>query len=116
MVDDIRVIRVTGQQTCTKEDSGAGAGGSSKAAIPGAIVERISLTIEATDTSSNEQACHKYKESLNSCDYFLKNLKRRDGFVLGDILRPPAAGGPEASGQSSTFVLVSHFPEVRRRE
>jgi hypothetical protein len=111
-VNDIRVTRVSGTQTYT-QDSRAVPPGSGKADTPGCIVEKISLNIQAVDTSPNERATSKYKDSLNNCDYFSNILKQRDDFVLGDVLRLPATTAPDQPRQPVTFVLIAHFPEVR---
>jgi len=115
-VDGIRVTRFSGAQTYTEQTPGATASGSSKTDTPGAVVEKVSLKIQAVDTSPNERASNKYKESLNNCDFFSSAFKRRDGFVLGDILRRPGTNASDPSSHFVTFVLVAHFPEARHGE
>ncbi|MGA2176176.1 MAG: hypothetical protein ABSH38_14465 [Verrucomicrobiota bacterium] len=116
MVEGIQITRLSGDQRYTKEDPRTIGSGSSRMTIPGGVVEKISLHIEARDMNPNEQGYTKYKENLGSCDYFLKRLKRRDGFVLDGTLSPPSADPSDPSRQFVTFALVSHFPEVRRGE
>lgn len=116
MVDDIQVTRLSGEQIFTKEEPQTVGTGPSKKVLPGSVVEKISLHIEARDMNPNEQGYIKYKESLCNFDYFSKNLKRRDGFILDGTLSSPAADPSDPTKQFVTFALVSHFPEARRSE
>jgi hypothetical protein len=116
MVDDIQVTHLSGEQRLAREEARQIGSGSTKATIPGGIVERISLHIEAKDMNPSQQDYTKYKESLCNSDYFVKNLKRRDGFVLDGTLSPPSVDPTDPSRQFVIFALVSHFPEVRRGE
>jgi hypothetical protein len=116
MVDHIQVIRLAGNQTYTQEAARTIGHGSSKKEIPGGILERISLNIEARDTSTDDQAWNNYKDRLDRCDYFVKTLKSPNGFVLGGILRIPVTDPSDPSGKFSTFSLDAHFPEARHSE
>lgn len=115
-VNDIQVLRVSSVQISTVEAPRARGGASKREATPTNVVERLSLSIEGKDTSADTQACERYKDRLNRCDYFVKNLKSRDGFVLVESLRvrPADASGP--SGQYTQFLLTSQFPDARRGE
>jgi hypothetical protein len=115
LVDNVQVIRLSSEQRYSKEDSRTIGSGATKIVFPGAVVEKISLTIDARDLNPAEQGYTKYKESLGNCDYFVKNLKRRDGFVL-DTLSPPSADPTDPTRQFVTFTLTSHFPEIRHGE
>jgi hypothetical protein len=112
-VDDIKVIRFSGDQEYTFENSG---GGSSKAATRSASVEKISLYLEAEDSSADKQGFNRYMESLNSSDYFVDILKRRDGFTLQGFLETPIQFASDPSRQFVTFVLITQIPDVRRGE
>jgi hypothetical protein len=116
MAPDIQVTRLSGDQTITKEDPQVIGSGSSKKTLPGGMVERIALHIDARDTNPNEQGYNKYKETLSTCDYFGKRLKPHEGFVLDGTLSTPAADPTDPSRQFVTFSLVAHFPEVRHGE
>jgi len=116
MIDDIQVTRLTGDQKYTIEGPRTFGTGSRKVVVPGDIVERTSLHIEARDKSTNEQSYLKYKDSLSSCDYFVNNLRSRDGFILEGVLNLPDPGKSGASNQFVTFVLSSRFPVVRHGE
>lgn len=112
-VDGIQVTRVAGMQTFTQQDSRNADPGSTTGETPGCTIEKISLKVQAVDTSPDEHATSKYKVSLNNCDYFSNTLKHGDDFVLGDILRLPVTTASDPSRQFVRFVLIAHFPEVR---
>jgi hypothetical protein len=115
VIDDIQVTRLSGEQKYTREEARTFGTGARKVVVPGDVAERTSLRIEAKDKSPDEQSYLKYKESLSSCDYFVKNLRSRDGFVLEGVLtKLPANTKPGSSNQFITFVLSSRFPVVRR--
>jgi len=116
MVNNIQVIRLTGDQKYVKEDARTIGAGSHKTLVPAAVVERISLYIQARDVSSNELSYLDYKDGLGDCDYFVKNLRRRHGFVLEGILKPPAHGQLDPTSQFTFFVLSSHFADVRHSQ
>jgi hypothetical protein len=116
MIDDIQVTRLSGEQKYTREISRTFGTGARKVVIPACVEERDSLSIEARDRSSDEQSYLKYKDSLSSCDYFVRNLRSRNGFVLEGVLKIPASNRPGSSNQFTTFVLRSRFPLVRRDE
>ncbi|HTA29664.1 MAG TPA: hypothetical protein VK731_04235 [Candidatus Cybelea sp.] len=116
MIDDIQVTRMSGEQKYTAEGPRTIGAGSRKAVVPGDIVERISLSIEAMDVSRDELSYIKYKESLDRCDYFVKNLGGRDGFILEGVLMPAGASKLDPSNRFTKFVLGARFPELRRSE
>jgi len=116
MVEDIQVIRLTGDQKYLKEDPRTIGAGSHKTVVPASVVERISLYIQARDVSSNELSYLEYKDSLDGCDYFVTNLRRRQGFILEGVLKPPAHGQSDPASQFTFFVLSSHFPEARHSQ
>ena len=116
MVKDIQVIRLTGDQKFVHEESRTIGAGSHKAVVPASMVERISLYIQARDVSSNEMSYLDYKDSLGDCNYFVRNLGRRHGFILEGVLKPPAHGQLDPDSQFTFFVLSSHFSEVRHSQ
>jgi hypothetical protein len=116
MIDDIQVTRLTGEQKFTREASRTFGAGARKVVVPACVEERDSVAIEARDKSSDEQSYLKFKESLSRADYFVRNLRSRDGFILEGVLKIPSSNRPGASNQFTTFVLRSHFPAVRREE
>ena len=111
-VDDIRVIRVSGEQACKEEPARIVGRGPTKRRIPGEVFEKISVNIQAIDTSPQEQACHLFKKQLNAGQYFVNTIKRPDGFVLGDLLPLPGPDKSDPSVHSNTFVLISTFTEL----
>jgi hypothetical protein len=74
-------------------------------------VEDITLNLMAKDSTPNQQGYIRYKESLSNCEYFLKHLQQRNGFVLDGTLSQPSVDPSDPSKQFVTFALVSHFPE-----
>jgi hypothetical protein len=116
MVDQVQVTRLRGDQVCVKEDGRDIGSGSSRRHIPGAMVEKVSLSIEAKDLKPNEQNYTKFKESLCTFDFFATRLRRRDGFVMDGILGPLTVDPVDPNKQFVTFTLASHFPEARRSE
>ncbi len=116
MVDHVQVTGLRGAQFYVKEEGRDVGAGAKKSHIPGAMIEKVSLSLEAKDLKPNDQNYTKFKESLCSFDFFAKRLKRRDGFVMAGILGPLTVDPVDPSRQFVTFTLASHFPEVRRSE
>ena len=111
MVDDIQILKVSAEQTHTKQEPRVLGSGASKINIPGGVVENITLNLAAKDSSPNQQGYIRYKESLSNCEYFLKHLQRRNGFVLDGTLSQASVDPSDPTKQFVTFALVSHFPE-----
>jgi hypothetical protein len=116
MVDNVQVTRLIGAQALVKEDGHDIGAGSSRRHVPGGVVEKISLSIEAKDLKPNDQNYTKYKESLCTFGFFAARLQRRDGFVMDGILSPLTVDPVDPGKQFVTFTLASHFPEVRHSE
>jgi hypothetical protein len=114
MINGIQVVRVTGEQKYVKEEPRA-LGAEGKVKLPGAMIERIGLYIEAKDYDPNAQNYDKFKETLCNFDFFVKHLRRRDGFIL-DSLSSPTADPSDPNRQFVLFKLTCHFPETRRIE
>ncbi|HUD48596.1 MAG TPA: hypothetical protein VMR33_17315 [Candidatus Baltobacteraceae bacterium] len=114
VVNNVQVTAIKGEQAYIKEpphDVGVGA---NKRVIPGGVVEKTSLYIDAKDSDANEQNYTKFKERLCNSDYFVKALDRRDGFVFEGTLSAPTADPSDPGRAFITFSLACHFPEVRR--
>jgi hypothetical protein len=114
VVNNVQVTRFSGEQTYTAEaphDVGIGA---AKKTVPGGMVERTSLFIDARDSDANQQNYTRFKESLCNSEYFVKSLERRDGFVFDGTLSAPTADASDPGRAFITFRLASHFPETRR--
>ena len=116
MVDQVQVTRLRGEQVYVKEEARDLGSGSNRKHVPGAMVEKVSLSIEAKDLRPNDQNYTKYKESLCTFDFFARRLQRRDGFVMDGVLGPLTVDPVDPSKQFVTFTLASHFPEARRSE
>jgi len=116
MVDQVQVTRLIGQQAYVNEEGHDIGSGATHTHVPGAMVEKVSLVIEAKDLRPSEQNYTKFKESLCTFDFFAKRLQRRDGFVMDGILGPLTMDPVDSSRQFVTFTLASHFPEARRDE
>jgi hypothetical protein len=110
---DIRLIRATGEQRLTQEEPRILGSGSSAVVIPGAMVERTSLYLEASDLSSNGLSYLQYKKNLGACDYFVENFKGSAAFSLEGLQKPQVADKAVSGSQGITFVLMAHFPDVR---
>lgn len=113
--EDIQVTRIRGVQTFAKENDSSIGTGSSRRFIPGGMVEKDSLYIEAKDLKPNEQTYNKYKEALGNSDYFIKALGRKDGFVIDGTLGPLTVDPINPNRQFVTFNLVTHYPDTRRQ-
>jgi hypothetical protein len=116
MIDGIQVIHLNGVQRYSKEEPRTPGSGASAKRIPGAMVEGISLYIEAKDFHPNVENYNKFKETLCNYDYFVKSLGRKDGFILDGTLSSVTVEASDPSRQFVTFKLASHWPEIRRSE
>jgi hypothetical protein len=112
--DDVRVTRLKGEQVSTKVQERKIGRGAKQKIIPGAMVERVSLYIDAKDASPGHENCLKFKHALGQSDCFVERLGRRDGFVLDELLRPAPESPTATNHMVVTFALAAHFPEVRR--
>ena len=108
VVDDVQVVRLDGVQSYTAEEGREVTVGASHHRIPGAMTEKVSLTIEAKDMRPGDEDYTKYKERLCAFDFFAKRLGRRDGFVIEGTLR--AADG-EPGGSEQTICHL-HFGDA----
>ena len=116
MVDHVQVTGLRGAQAFVKEEGRDVGSGAKKSHIPEAMIEKVSLSIEAKDLKPGDQNYTKFKESLCTFDFFERRLNRRDGFVMDGILGPLTVDPVDPSRQFVTFTLASHFPASRRNE
>jgi hypothetical protein len=114
MIKDIQVLRVTGEQQYTKEAPKTTGTGANKVTLPGGVVEKISLFIDAKDYNPNAQTYDKFKETLTHCPFFVNLLGTRNAFVLDGTLGAPTVDPTDPSKQFVVFKLASHFTEVKR--
>jgi len=114
MISDIQVIRVKGEQKYSKEEPRTTGSGASKVTIPGAMVEKTSLYIDAKDYDPNAQNYDKFKETLSNFAFFIKLLGPRNAFILDGTLGVPTPDPTDPSKQFVVFKLASHFVEVKR--
>ncbi|MGP8198819.1 MAG: hypothetical protein ACLQU4_04880 [Limisphaerales bacterium] len=116
MVDDVQVTRIRGEQALAREEGHDIGSGASRRRLPGAMIEKVSLSIEAKDLKPGEQNYTKYKENLCTFDFFAKRLGRRDGFVMDGVLGPLTVDPVDPNKQFVTFTLAAHFPEARHSD
>ncbi|HEY3853664.1 MAG TPA: hypothetical protein VGO67_04640 [Verrucomicrobiae bacterium] len=114
VVNNVQVTRFVGEQTYTAEAAHDVGSGATKKTVPGGMVEKVSLFIDARDSDANQQNYTRFKESLCGDDFFVKKLERRDGFVFDGTLSTPTADASDPGRAFITFRLASHYPEVRR--
>jgi hypothetical protein len=78
---------------------------------PATVTEKISLSLDATDTTPNGEAATRFQNALSAAPYFQQILARTNGFRLRSIGTPQV----DPSGQSfTTFTLEAHLPEKTR--
>jgi hypothetical protein len=114
MIRDIQVIRVTGEQKYIKEEPKTTGTGANKVTLPGGMVEKTSLYIDAKDYDPNAQNYDKFKETLSNFGYFVTLLGPRNAFILDGTLSAPTVDPADPSKQFVVFKLASHFVEVKR--
>jgi hypothetical protein len=114
VVNNVQVTRLRGEQTYLKEEPHDIGTGATKRTIPGAMVEKISLYIDAKDSDASQGNYTRFKESLCNSEFFTESLGRRDGFVFEGTLSAPTADPSDPGRSFITFALASHFPEARR--
>ena len=114
MIKDIQVIKVSGDQKYFKLDAKTTGTGASKVTIPGGVIEKDSLFIDAKDFDPNGQNYDKFKETLSNFGFFAKLLGPRNAFVLDGTLSTPTVDPTDPTKQFVVFRLASHFVEVKR--
>jgi hypothetical protein len=112
VINDIQFVRVSSEQRLAKEEAKTIGSGASKKTIPGGMVEKVTLYIDAKDYNPNAQNYDKFKETLSDFDFFVKNLQR--GFVLDGTLGSPTVDAADLNKQFVVFKLVGHFKDTPR--
>lgn len=78
---------------------------------PATVTEKISLSLSATDTSSNGEARDHFQNVLSAAPYFQKILAKTNGFRLTSLGAPQI----DPSGKSFiTFTLEANLPDKTR--
>jgi len=113
MINDIQVIKVTGDQKYIKEEPKSIGSGDNKKTIPGSMVEKTTLYIDAKDFNPNAQNYDKFKETLSNFGFFVTNLQH--GFILDGTLSAPTADPSDPNRLFVAFKLVSHFKDASRQ-
>jgi len=113
IINDIQVVKVTGEQKFTKEEPKTIGSGQTKKTVPGSTDEKTTLYIDAKDYNPNAQNYDKFKETLSNFDFFVKNLQH--GFILDGTLSPATADPADPARQFVVFRLVAHFKDVTRQ-
>jgi hypothetical protein len=110
VINDIQLIKITGEQKYLKEEPRTIGTGASKTTIPGGVIEKVTLYIDAKDYNPNAQNYDKFKEKLCDFDFFVKNLQH--GFILDGTLGAPTPDPTDLNRQFVVFKLVAHFKDV----
>jgi hypothetical protein len=80
-------------------------------AKPATVTEKISLSLSATDTSSNGEARDRFQNVLSAVPYLQKILAKTNGFRLTSLGAPQI----DPSGKSfTTFTLEANLPDKTR--
>lgn len=114
MIDDIQIVKMTGEQRYVKEDPVVLGTGANKIVRPGSMIEKISLSLDAKDFNPNALNYDKFTEKLRACDYFAKHLDPRYTFALDGTLGPPSVDPSDPTRQFVVFKLVARFKDVKR--
>jgi hypothetical protein len=115
MVDNVQFTRLSGDQTYIKEDGRDVVIGGNHHYVPGATIEKVSLSIAAKDLKPSEESYDKYKKSLSTFDFFAKHLQGQ-GFIMDGILGQLTVDPVDPNKQFVTFTLAAQFPEARHSE
>jgi hypothetical protein len=113
-VDDIQVVRLrTEQLYAHAEGKSAQTNGTIVIpAKPGVATEKISMTIEAMDSSRQPGSqVNRYKEAVANVPYFQSSLQKTNGVLLTSLSAPQSTVG---RNPFVMFTLQCFFPEVSR--
>lgn len=114
-VDEIQVVKFKTEQAFHLIEE-IKARTNSTSVIPGkpaSSVEKVKITIEATDSSVPPGSMvNRYKEAIANADHFQKNLQRTNGVLLS-ALSPPQTG-PGRKNPFVNFTLDCYYPEKTR--
>jgi len=115
MVDQVQVVRLRSEQSLAREDAHDTGTGTNKQHLAAAMVEKLSLSIEAKDMRPADEDYAKFEKRLSTIDFFAARLQRR-GFYMDGILGPLTVDPVDQSRQFATFTLAAQFPEVRHND
>lgn len=111
-IDDVQVVRLRTEQSYAQTEAKA-ASTDPRAVKQYNAVEKISLTIDAVDSSAQPGGqVNRYKESILSVPYFHSHLQPTNAVLLTS-LSAPNVGGP-GSKPYVMFTLQCFFPEKVR--
>jgi hypothetical protein len=117
-IDGVQVVRFKGEQSYALTEGTANRTNGT-AVVPGkpaTATERISMNVEARDTSPQPgKLVNEFKESIANVSFFKENLTRTNGVLLTSRSAPQ--GGPDSPDGKQTFVMFSlkcSFPEKTR--
>jgi hypothetical protein len=113
-VDDIQVLRVKTDQAyaVTEEVKGRKTETLFIPSRPATSIERISITLDATDSSAQPGgSVSKFKDTIAGVPYFQNSLQKTNGVLLTSLSAPQP--GPNGRPQV-TFTLQCFFPEKVR--
>jgi hypothetical protein len=113
-IDDIQVVRFRTEQLYAQaEEKKAQTNGSIVIpGKPGAATEKISLTIEAMDSSRQPGSqVNRFKETVANVPYFQSSLQKTNGVLLTSLSAPQSTVG---RNPFVMFTLQCFFPETTR--
>jgi len=119
-VDNVQLIQIRAEQTYAyteevKTKTSATAPGQPKVSKPATSAERITLLIEARDTSASPgEQVTKFKDALTKNDYFQKLLGANNQMRL--VNRSPPQLQPDTQKLGVQFTLEARLPEKVRSE
>ncbi len=114
-VADIRVVHLKCAQTYSRSEEvkSTTKNGVTIPAKPALATERISLLIDAIDSSAQPGGnVNKFKETISQVPYFKENLKQTNGVLLTSLSAPQVA--PNGRQPFVTFSIQCYFPEKVR--
>ena len=113
-VDDLQVVRFKADQVYLQNEGTPARTNDSKI-VPGkpaTATEKITLTIDATDSSPQPGTqVTKFKENISSVPYFQNSLQRTNGVLLTSLSAPQMGVN---RGTFVMFTLQCYFPEKVR--
>jgi hypothetical protein len=116
IIDDVQLVRIKTQHEYVTTDevkAKTNSVGRTIAAKPATITEKITLTLEAKDSSPNPgDQVNKFQEAIADCSYFKTFLGKTNAVRLKDYGTKTAGG--EGGKAFVPFSLECRFPEKTR--
>jgi hypothetical protein len=114
-IEDVQVTRIKTEQNYqqTEEIKPRRDGGRASPGRPATAVERVSITLDAVDRSTQPGGhVSRFKETIAGVPYFHQNLAKTNGVLLTSLSAPQATpnGRPQV-----LFTLQCFFPEKARQ-